>query len=269
MVKATQSYRDENLSDRGEVKKANDIHQLTALLEEFDSSGRVLAEQFFPASGPADGIGVSVAAKNGDILAAFQHKRLSEKPGGGSSSVRISQPLDPGMLAAVKKLSAATKLNGVAMFEFRQCRETKQWILLEVNARPWGSMPLPLALNLDFPRMMLDIFCGKKIIYPTSYRYDVVGNNFMLGIMHALGQHNSSKAKRLVDGLKQFVLTPVRGLLGLEKLDSFVRDDLAPGFWEIFFVARKGFWRLHWHRVGKPERRKENVGDRTTIKRVA
>ena len=39
---------------------------------------------------------------------------------------------------------------GVAMFEFKR-NDSGGWILLEVNARPWGSMPLPLSLGVDFP----------------------------------------------------------------------------------------------------------------------
>ena len=37
------------------------------------------------------------------------------------------------------------------MFEFRVDNGSGAWALLEVNARPWGSLPLPVALGADFP----------------------------------------------------------------------------------------------------------------------
>lgn len=252
------------------MKKVTNEPELEMVLDGFfEMPGRVLIEAVFPKQGEADGIGVSVAAKDGDILAAFQHKRLSEKPGGGSSSVRESQPLDPKMLKAVTSMCEQTKLNGVAMFEFRQSRAKKDWVLLEVNARPWGSMPLPLALGIDFPRMLLDIYCGKKTVYPTSYQLGVTGNNYVLGAVHAIGQHNRSLAQRFIATTAQLVFTPVRGLLGLEKLDSFVRDDLAPGLWEMAFLVKKAYKRLLWKKRGQPERRKENVVDQHRIKKAA
>ena len=64
----------------------------------------------------------------------------------------MSAALSPDLVAACGRLCAHTDFTGLAMFEFRRDPATEATVLLEVNARPWGSMPLPVALGVDFPR---------------------------------------------------------------------------------------------------------------------
>lgn len=259
MFKARESYSATDLEDRGEVFAVNSVDVLDDELRALSKNDGVLIEQFFPKEGAADGIGVSVAARNGDILAAFQHRRLVEKPGGGSSSVRISEDLDPDMLAAVVKLSAATKLNGVAMFEFRQSVETKEWILLEVNARPWGSMPLPLALGVDFPTMLLDVHMNILRSYNGDYNSGVVGKNLVLTLLHKFQGRSKGAIPLAFACLGETITHIVNCGRGREVSDSFVWDDLRPGMFEFSALLKRGLNRIIWNKQGQPERRRGGI----------
>lgn len=256
MFKARESYSAEDLEDRGEVFAVHSVEQLDDELRALLENDVFLVEGFFPPKGAADGIGISVAARNGDILAAFQHRRLVEKPGGGSSSVRIGEDLDPDMLAAVKKMSAATKLNGVAMFEFRQSVETKEWILLEVNARPWGSMPLPLALGVDFPSMFLDVQLGIHRDYKSDYNSGVVGKNLVLTLLHKFQGRSKGAIPLVFACLSETATHIVNCTRGREVSDSFVLDDLRPGMFEFSALLKRGLNRIIWNKQGQPERRR-------------
>lgn len=108
-----------------------------------------VAESFFPGVG----VGVSVLAREGRVLFAYQHRRLRESSETGASTRRVSEPVDPALLAAVEPLAAAARLEGVAMFEFRVDRRSGRHILLEVNPRFWGSLPLAVAAGADFPAL--------------------------------------------------------------------------------------------------------------------
>lgn len=112
-----------------------------------------VAERFFPGVG----VGVSVLAREGRVLFAYQHRRLRESSETGASTRRVSEAVDPALLAAVEPLAAAAKLDGVAMFEFRVDRGGGSHILLEVNPRFWGSLPLAVAAGADFPALWWDL----------------------------------------------------------------------------------------------------------------
>lgn len=110
-----------------------------------------LCEAFFEGAG----VGLSVLARGGRVVRAFQHRRLAEAIEGGSCC-RIGEEVDPGLLAGVEAIVRAAGLDGVAMFEFRQNPETRKFILLEVNPRFWGSLPLALVSGADFPAALYD-----------------------------------------------------------------------------------------------------------------
>lgn len=112
-----------------------------------------VAESFFPGIG----VGLSVLASEGRILFAYQHRRLQESSDTGASTNRVSEAADPALLAAARPLAEAARLDGVAMFEFRHDRRSGRHILLEVNPRFWGSLPLAVAAGADFPALWWDL----------------------------------------------------------------------------------------------------------------
>ena len=111
-----------------------------------------VAESFFPGVG----VGLSVLASEGRILFAYQHRRLHESSETGASTKRVSEPAYPDLLAAVQPMAAEARLDGVAMFEFRVDRGSGRHVLLEVNPRFWGSLPLAVAAGADFPSLWWD-----------------------------------------------------------------------------------------------------------------
>src|SRR5919112_4956112 len=65
-----------------------------------------VAESFFPGIG----VGVSVLARDGRVLFAYQHRRLRESSETGASTRRVSEPVDSGPLAAVGPLAGAGRV---------------------------------------------------------------------------------------------------------------------------------------------------------------
>lgn len=97
---------------------------------------------------PGGGSGCSVAAEDGKILAYVGHRRIREYPvTGGPSSCCIS--IEP-PVAEAKKLVAAAKFSGLAMFEFKEGADGLPR-LLECNPRIWGSFPLTEAAESTLP----------------------------------------------------------------------------------------------------------------------
>ncbi len=128
------------------------------------------------------GVGVELLAERGRPLAAFQHRRLREMPiSGGPSSLRVSEPVDPGLLRLSTSLLEAMKWTGVAMVEFRTTADGP--VLMEVNGRIWGSMALPVLSGMDFPRRLAELFlngAGDIEGIDQSYRMGVECRNLEL-----------------------------------------------------------------------------------------
>lgn len=96
------------------------------------------------------GAGIGLVAEAGRILALSAHRRLHEAGFAGSAiRERIEIPLE--IRARVESFAAATGLNGLNMIEFKII--DGEWYFIELNPRPWGSLPLYLA-QPDFVRSL-------------------------------------------------------------------------------------------------------------------
>jgi predicted ATP-grasp superfamily ATP-dependent carboligase len=105
------------------------------------------------------GVGVCLLTDAGRPLAAFAHQRLREvPPSGGVSALRESVPLDPQLDAWARTLLAAMDWTGLAMVEFKVDRSGP--VLMEVNGRIWGSLPLATRAGMDFPRKLVELVTG-------------------------------------------------------------------------------------------------------------
>ncbi|MBY0507106.1 MAG: ATP-grasp domain-containing protein [Bryobacteraceae bacterium] len=103
-----------------------------------------------------EGVGIEVLMRQGEPLFLFQHRRLREKPATGGISVLCeSETLCPALADYAVRLLRDMNWDGVAMVEFRQDPATGAAMLLEVNGRFWGSLPLAIQAGADFPAELL------------------------------------------------------------------------------------------------------------------
>ncbi|MBB4052436.1 putative ATP-grasp superfamily ATP-dependent carboligase [Devosia subaequoris] len=235
LIKQTRSYHLANLTARNGVVQVNTIAELEAFLATVPTREGVLAERYFD----GDGLGLSVLARDGVISQAFQHRRLGETGTEGGSSLRISEAIDPRLHAAARAISAATDLDGVAMVEFRQDR-TGNFILIEVNARLWGSLPLAVASGVDFPLYLFEQHVEGRTRPQVDYRVGLRGRNFLRDL-HAIAMTFRTAPGQWPQALHRlagFALQPVSWALGRERSDTFVRHDLGPALAQLKMAPR-------------------------------
>jgi predicted ATP-grasp superfamily ATP-dependent carboligase len=121
------------------------------------------------------GVGVEMLMRKGNPLALFQHRRIREYPPRGGVSVFCeSVPLNPTLVDYSIKLLQAMQWDGVAMVEFRYDDKTGHAVLMEVNGRFWGSLPLAIHAGMDFP----------YLLYKSSFTElkDELGGSYKVGI---------------------------------------------------------------------------------------
>jgi protein-tyrosine-phosphatase/predicted ATP-grasp superfamily ATP-dependent carboligase len=227
VLKPRRSYSLGSLAARGKVHVLNEKAQLASLLRGVDPS-ETLIEQYFS----GQGVGVSVLASRGSVLQAFEHHRVREIA--GASFYRYSAPLTPDPAAACEAIVAALDYTGIAMFEFK-INAGGAWILLEVNARPWGSMPLPVALGVDFPHRWYQLLVAGEETPAVGYRTGVYCRNLVPDLQISLIEAAARRRGRAATAW--FMICRGGELLrvfsGRDVHDVLVSDDPRPGLIEL------------------------------------
>jgi len=102
---------------------------------------------------PGHGLGQMLYMENGRATLRFQHRRIHEwPPEGGVSTFCTAEPLDlhAAQMAKSEALLASIDWDGPAMVEYRYDPQTGRYVLMEINGRFWGSMPLAHVCGADF-----------------------------------------------------------------------------------------------------------------------
>jgi predicted ATP-grasp superfamily ATP-dependent carboligase/protein-S-isoprenylcysteine O-methyltransferase Ste14 len=136
-----------------------------------EAAQRCLVQQYIPGVG----YGYTALAVDGDLVAAFMHRRLEEHDvargahlahaASGAMSVD-----EPDLRASGDALLRALRWSGMAMVEFRRSSLDQRFYLMEVNPRFPGSLELAIASGVDFPSLYVQWAAGQGTPGPQRYR---------------------------------------------------------------------------------------------------
>jgi len=234
VIKPLQSFEQSNLSQRQKVVIVHSEQDYEQYREQSIQRQPYLIEAFFSGKGE----GVSVFSVEGKVHAAFSHIRVAEPKAGGGSSYRKSIKLDEALLEATKALCQHTKLTGVAMFEFRRDLTTRDWILVEVNARFWGSLPLAVFAGVDFPKLYVDYLSKGDLPDQciTHYREQVTARALIADLYEIKREFELTRVEATnfdaISGAISRLFQMVKILSPSETVDSFSFKDNGPFYSE-------------------------------------
>jgi predicted ATP-grasp superfamily ATP-dependent carboligase len=141
------------------------------------------------------GSGVFVLVWDGELIAAFAHRRLREKPpAGGVSVYSESAAVDPKLMERGLRLLRDFGWQGVAMLEFKTDSRTGRPYLMEVNGRLWGSLQLSVDAGVDFPALLVSCALGERPGRP-SYRVGLRNRWWWGDVDHLLARLRHSPAE--------------------------------------------------------------------------
>jgi predicted ATP-grasp superfamily ATP-dependent carboligase len=86
-----------------------------------------------------------------NLKARFCHKRLREYPARGGPSSCCEAVFDPELVRRGRRLLESLEWIGLAMVEFKFDEARKEYTVIEVNPRYWGSLPLAVQSGVNFP----------------------------------------------------------------------------------------------------------------------
>jgi predicted ATP-grasp superfamily ATP-dependent carboligase len=156
---------------RGRVRFASSPERLRSILREGqDVPSAYLIQSLVSGAG----VGIFALVERGEPLAVFAHRRMREtNPTGGRASLARSIPPDERLVGPALRLLKAMRWHGIAMVEFKDPGPPAAPLLMEVNGRFWGSLPLASAAGVDFPVLLAQLLLGRPVAAPKSYRVGV------------------------------------------------------------------------------------------------
>lgn len=236
VLKPDSSYNAANPSTRRMVTKAFTRDELSQVLPPLLADGAVAAQRNFQGVG----VGVELLLNQGRPLLEFQHERVNEPLHGGGSSYRKSVAVDPELREASLALLGPLRYTGVAMVEFKLNHETGEWVLIEVNPRFWGSLPLAVGCGVDFPAALYRMLVQGEEPAPASYRPGVHSRAWRENLQWQLAnlRADASDPNLASQPLwKVFGQTAANLLLLRERSDTLALDDLRPAWAELQAIA--------------------------------
>ena len=151
----------------GSIQYARDFPDLIAKWEQIDA---LIPQPLIQERLEGEGKGVFLLVWEGELKAAFCHRRLREKPPwGGVSTYCESIPLDQTLVDMSFDLLKALDWQGVAMVEFKLDSRDGQAKLMEVNGRFWGSLQLAIDAGVNFPLTLYRLATGENP--PAQFEY--------------------------------------------------------------------------------------------------
>lgn len=132
------------------VEFAANPRELLAILRKYDRIGAWPLVQEYAAG---YGLGQMFHMHAGEATLKFQHRRLREwPPSGGISTCCASVSLTDHaeQMKLSEDLLRSIGWNGPAMVEYRHDPATGRYVLMEINGRFWGSIPLAYHCGVNF-----------------------------------------------------------------------------------------------------------------------
>jgi predicted ATP-grasp superfamily ATP-dependent carboligase len=223
----------------GTVQYAYDAEDL---ITEYRAASAQMPQVLVQELVPGEGRGVFLLLWDGELKAAFFHRRVREKPPSGGVSVLCeSLPLDERLLEQSLRLLKAIQWQGVAMVEYKLDRRDNCAKLMEINGRFWGSLQLAIEAGVNYPLMLYRLAIGEKVVPQLSYRSGVK-SRWLLGDLDQL-MMRLKRSEKTGDGSSR-----LRACLKFLKLyekdmhyEVFKLNDPRPGWVEARHYLRAAF----------------------------
>lgn len=138
------------------------------LEEHWHKYGDLILQERIPATG--DGVGVSIIMdKSHDVKAYFAHRRVEQYPNSGGPSTQRIGIENPDLIKKSIKLLKSLDWVGVAMVEWKYNPAIKDYVLMEINPRFWGSLELAVRSGVDFPYLYYQLSKDREVAKITKY----------------------------------------------------------------------------------------------------
>lgn len=169
------------------VRYARDRHELLSLYrricEGADGERSLpLIQEFIPGFG----CGFFALYQDGVCKQTFMHRRVREVPPSGGVSCCAESYYDQRLMDYGKRLLDKLEWHGVAMVEFHYDERDREYKLMEVNPKFWGSLDLALEAGVEFPYYLCQMARGQQLEYSEDYNRHLRYQWPLIDLQHVL-----------------------------------------------------------------------------------
>lgn len=201
---------------------------------------------------PGEEAGAEFLCKDGKVLARCAHRRIrSVSPTGGAGAVTETVPLSyHGIGERAERLARALCWTGPIMVEFKISRASGRPVLMEINGRFWGSLPLAIAAGVDFPYLAYQLASNGYVEPKGVYQEGVVSRYFagdLKNLLSVLFEQSPMRAigyPRRRTALKTFFFHGRRSTAAIFDIHDIKPALLEPFFIVVSFASKVSRW---WH----------------------
>lgn len=154
---------------------------------------------------PGFGCGFFALYQHGVCKRIFMHRRIRENPPSGGTSTCAESFYDEDLKKCGMCLLDHMRWHGVAMVEYRYDTRSRDYKLLEVNPKFWGSLDLALAAKAEFPYALCQMAQGIQLEYSEDYDRELKYHWPLSGEAHHLARRPSAFLSILADCLNPSV----------------------------------------------------------------
>jgi predicted ATP-grasp superfamily ATP-dependent carboligase len=115
-----------------------------------DEGIRVMAQEAVPVAEGEDRSLASYVGPDGDALALVGNARVRHPPGYGTSCV-VDRVAEPAVRERALSVLEAAGYHGISESEFVYDEAREEYVLLDVNTRPWKWIGMPVAAGYNLP----------------------------------------------------------------------------------------------------------------------
>ena len=204
-----------------------------------------------------DGIGLAVLCRRGSVLWAFQWRRLHELgPGDGASAYRISEAVDPTLLAQAQKMMRELSWEGAAELQFR--RSDAEYCLTNVSATFADALPVAVAAGADAPSFLYDLEVHDREDFGAGYRIGVRCRHLPSEIVWTRELARPKTVRWMSSDrpkTRRVLVDMARALNPWEHWDTQSISDPGPGIQELREVSAD-LWRSVTYRLARIRQRR-------------
>jgi hypothetical protein len=131
---------------RGLARQARDLPILPA--------GQLIFQECIVSPGT---YGVGFLARDGEVLVSYSHYESSSNPSTGGVGVIFEPCPDERLLEHTDRLVGHLGYSGWGLAEFKYCLRRKDYVLMEINAKFWGSCELAFRNEPKFLRSLFGV----------------------------------------------------------------------------------------------------------------
>ncbi len=188
--------------------------------------------------------GIEMVCEKGEVLLEFAHRRIrSLSPRGGAAVVKeTAKETDTVKLMQkyAKSLVESLSWTGPIMVEFKVDAKDGRVLLMEINGRFWGSLPLAIAAGADFPIVAYKLAQGKAKKLETFSPVKIRTRHFLGDLKWVLSVlFSNDRLRSVLYPSRIKAIWDFKKEIFLSKGDVFTWGDLKPSFMEYIDILKK------------------------------